>query len=708
MEKPLVIDYSDKFSTAALWWKAFFLAPPWGFPLLIALGFVSSVLPILQALAYPIVLIFFLLYFTNEMLGRKIRIEAGVFHFGLFKFELSSLRSIGTFYKDNQILPTEMVLTFKRLDQVVLKLDNLNFEQYKDFLRLVENKYPHCQIDPVLSTLVRCKNVARKILVEDQDKIVIQYDGQRKIKQFLETFYNTAGIWASVGPILMIILACPMWVLATSRAFLLGRDIESMTSGWLWLSAAVSSIGMLDQKILQSVGAAISGLATATTNLSFAATMMALTGGIVGYLLHLSIRPIAIELDKIGLSVIYPPFVSNFIGEKAHCVMWSEVRRVRLVKNETASGTQLLIRFEKQNGKNYDIDFSAVATQDRPRLMKALDRLAPNCTVDSDLVEAMMPKQEHSYTELWLQSLSGNPERKSTQPLSPGAQLQNGLYLVEKRLGVGGQGTAYLCKNIGSGLRVVLKETIVPVFADHVVKEQVLKRFESEANMLRKLESDLVVKMEDHFFEDHRGYIVLEHIDGDNLRQVIGKKGAMAENEVLALANTMCNILAVLHEQSIIHRDFTPDNLILSNSGQLKLIDFNVAQIEQVGATGTIAGKHAYLPPEQFRGKATLQSDIYALGATLHFLLTGKDPEAISCSSPKEVNEAVSEQLDDLVKSCTDLRLSHRLQSVQAVKERLQKILAGTTPAIGYESENLAEEANIISIRTKQLDKQEA
>ncbi len=95
-----------------------------------------------------------------------------------------------------------------------------------------------------------------------------------------------------------------------------------------------------------------------------------------------------------------------------------------------------------------------------------------------------------------------------------------------------------------------------------------------------------------------------------------------------------CGLLDLLHANSIVHRDFTPDNLILNSKGQLKLIDFNVAQQIQEGSTGTIVGKHAYVPPEQFRGKATSQSDLYAFGATMFYLLTGKDPEPISQSIP--------------------------------------------------------------------------
>src|SRR5581483_12186920 len=107
--------------------------------------------------------------------------------------------------------------------------------------------------------------------------------------------------------------------------------------------------------------------------------------------------------------------------------------------------------------------------------------------------------------------------------------------------------------------------------------------------------------------------------------------GQFTQTRVLELATQMCDILAHLHGQSppVLHRDFTPENLILDVDGNLRLIDFNVAQQMESTATRTVVGKHSYIPPEQFRGKATTQSDIYAMGASIFYLLTGTEPEPI-------------------------------------------------------------------------------
>src|SRR5262249_34843353 len=122
----------------------------------------------------------------------------------------------------------------------------------------------------------------------------------------------------------------------------------------------------------------------------------------------------------------------------------------------------------------------------------------------------------------------------------------------------------------------------------------------------------------------------------------------------------------------VVHRDFTPDNLILNVDGTLKLIDFNVArQSVESTTSGTVVGKHAYLPPEQFRGMPETQSDIYAMGATLHFLLTGADPEPISVSHPRQICSDVSEELNAVVEKSTALDLQKRYQSVAELKADL-------------------------------------
>ncbi len=121
----------------------------------------------------------------------------------------------------------------------------------------------------------------------------------------------------------------------------------------------------------------------------------------------------------------------------------------------------------------------------------------------------------------------------------------------------------------------------------------------------------------------------------------------------------------------VIHRDFTPDNLILSSTGALKLVDFNVAQ-QADQSSRSIAGKRAYMPPEQSRGKPTTQSDLYALCATIFFLLTGNEPEPLTVGQPSSVKGEISADWDEVVARLTELDLEARFKTAREVSEFIE------------------------------------
>jgi len=290
-------------------------------------------------------------------------------------------------------------------------------------------------------------------------------------------------------------------------------------------------------------------------------------------------------------------------------------------------------------------------------------------------------KSSENFTELWLKELSAPSTREKLAPLEAGAQLQKGEYTVERKLGTGGQATVYLAKHFqsaGNAQSVALKEFVMPVFPDARVRKSVAEKFQQEAAMLSRLAHPQIVKLLDVFVEDHRAYLVLERIQGNTLKGVVIQRGVLFEGEVAKLALQMCDILLYLHNQNppVIHRDFTPDNLMLYE-GKLFLIDFSVAQQIEINITGSVVGKHLYMAPEQFRGKASPQSDVYSFGATLFYLLTGKEPEAISVSHPRAIEPGISEQMDTLIAECTALDTASRPADLSAVKARI----ASTTVA---------------------------
>ena len=146
----------------------------------------------------------------------------------------------------------------------------------------------------------------------------------------------------------------------------------------------------------------------------------------------------------------------------------------------------------------------------------------------------------------------------------------------------------------------------------------------------------------------------------------------------------MANILQYLHSQvpPILHRDFTPDNLIIKDDGSLCLIDFGAAN-EYVGrVTGTMIGKQCYIAPEQLQGKASPASDIYAMGATLFFVLSGEDPLPLSASKPEldtpeqdaPEQDAKKQQLAELIERLTAFAEEERVQTSNEAFEALRDL----------------------------------
>jgi tRNA A-37 threonylcarbamoyl transferase component Bud32 len=390
------------------------------------------------------------------------------------------------------------------------------------------------------------------------------------------------------------------------------------------------------------------------------------------------IKPTHLLLTPVGIRFLWR---NGLIRMNGRVIRWDAVEEIKLMrrfgKTLPQDASLSLVGRNKTllNAKLANIS----SLDDKAAVLEALDKWAPRTSRSPEVTELLRPPADHSYTELWLQALTAPPKRERLKPLVGGGVLDDGKYQVQREIGSGGQGFAYLAKNLQTGETAVLKEYIMPVFVDMETRRKSLEQFEREARTLQSLDNDRVVKLLDFFIEDHRAYLVLEHIEGENLKQLVERSGPLSQSDCLKLSTQMCDILLYLHAKAppVVHRDFTPDNLILRPDGTLKLIDFNVAQQrEDSNFTGTVVGKHAYLPPEQFRGAATTRSDIYALGCCLFYLLIGRDPEPISVSHPHKEREEVSSEMDRIVARATALDETLRYQDVSEIKAELESTLA--------------------------------
>ncbi len=323
------------------------------------------------------------------------------------------------------------------------------------------------------------------------------------------------------------------------------------------------------------------------------------------------------------------------------------------------------------------LDMAAITHEaDLPIILRAFRNLIPAEKLGAELLEL----EEHSgqsFTKLWLDTLDGGDRlRLSMGPLEPGETVLAGQYEIVSRLAAGGQSVTYLAQTKDLQQQVVLKEFVLPVRGGIEIRKRALENVEHEAKLLEKLSHERIVKLIDCFVDGQRAYLVLEYIDGKSLRKLVLDEGAIDPARAVVLGIAMCDVLEYMHNlvPPIIHRDFTPENLLLRSNGELALIDFNVAEQLETRETKTMVGKHCYVPPEQFRGKATIQSDVYACGCTLYWLLTGLDPEPISASNPQSVRAQISSELNDIVACATAPDTTKRFADTGVMKAQLEKL----------------------------------
>jgi serine/threonine protein kinase len=204
-----------------------------------------------------------------------------------------------------------------------------------------------------------------------------------------------------------------------------------------------------------------------------------------------------------------------------------------------------------------------------------------------------------------------------------------GRYRVVKPLGGGGMKLVYLAEDLRLAARRCALAEVVDNFTNPNAQRQAIDAFEREADMLARLNNEHIPRVFDRFSEQNHHYLVMEFIDGSTLEDEMKQAGGkLAEDRVIDVALQILDTLTYLHglEPPVIYRDLKPSNVMIVANGQAKLIDFGIARHFQPLQNATMIGTQGYAPPEQYRGKVELRSDLYALGATMHHALSGRDP----------------------------------------------------------------------------------
>ncbi len=264
-----------------------------------------------------------------------------------------------------------------------------------------------------------------------------------------------------------------------------------------------------------------------------------------------------------------------------------------------------------------------------------------------------------------------------TGDLFAGHQLGQGRYIIQAKIAQGGMGAIYKAKdNRLSDQGIVIKE-----MNEAIIDLQERAAFRQEAEILARLNHPNLVKVFDFFEENKRQYMIMEFIPGRTLLEILEERpGGISEDQVLIWAEQLCEVLGYLHGQQpkIIYRDLKPVNIMeVQGTTLVKVIDFGIARFHKPGRRkDTITfGTPGYSPPEQYgKGQTDERSDIYALGATLHHLLTGSDP---SSGKPffflpvRSLNNRVSQRVSDAIAKAVSTKIDERFASMVDMQSAL-------------------------------------
>jgi len=236
-------------------------------------------------------------------------------------------------------------------------------------------------------------------------------------------------------------------------------------------------------------------------------------------------------------------------------------------------------------------------------------------------------------------------------------------------------------------IKLVAVKEMINNAPDPLVRKTIIQNFEREANILVTLNHIAIPQIFDFFSIDERSYLVLEYVHGKDLEALLHENnGPISEDNVIAWAIELCDVLEYLHSykpEPIIFRDMKPSNVMINQQGRVVLVDFGIAKNFKTGQKGTMIGTEGYSPPEQYRGEATPVADIYALGATLHHLLTNHDPRmeapfSFSERKIRSINPRVSIELEIVIDTALQYNSDERFQNVTDMKTALLSVAKKT------------------------------
>lgn len=270
--------------------------------------------------------------------------------------------------------------------------------------------------------------------------------------------------------------------------------------------------------------------------------------------------------------------------------------------------------------------------------------------------------------------------------------MLSGRYEVLKRVGSGGMADVYMAKDHKLNRNVAVKV----LKSEYVEDEKFLKKFETEAQAVARLAHQNIVNIYDVGMEDGINYIVMELAEGITLKEYIRKKGYLSPKETVEISTQIASAISHAHKNHIIHRDIKPQNILVSDTGIIKVTDFGIAKATSsntVTSTATAMGSVHYISPEQAKGRfCDEKSDIYSLGITMYEMVTGHVPfdheNGVTIAlmhlqneitPPSQIRDGIPDSLEKIILKCTMKKPEERYQTADDLIADLRLVFEDTS-----------------------------